>query len=72
MSVIDEATEFQRELATRARAFSDAAFIVENALRNARIARVGSGILHRAPPDYDTAVENVAKALTKAKERLSL
>lgn len=55
------------------RVLRDAGHLIENALRNARIANVdGTGILHRTPPPYRQAVEEVQAAVVKARHDIGI
>jgi len=54
------------------RALHDVEHPLNNALRNARVAQVGSGILHRTPPPYADAVAEVAARLEDAEKVLAL
>ena len=61
-----EATAIRARLNAQERRLRDAGHLIENALRNARIAKVGSGILHRTPPPYGAAVADVTAAIERA------
>lgn len=67
MTAIDEATALSEELMRVASGFDGLAHKLNNALRNARIAKSGSGILHRTPPPYDVACQDVAAMLEEVR-----
>lgn len=66
-SLIETATELASELRRKERAYQRASHVIDSALRSARIARVGTGILHRQPISYEEELLNVEKALDVAK-----
>ena len=65
VTVIEEATDVANFLRRRAREFDDAAHQLDQALRSARITKVGTGILHRQPISYEEEVRRVEVTLDR-------
>jgi hypothetical protein len=65
--LIETATELAAELRRKERIYQRASHVIDNALRSARITKVGTGILHRQPVSYEQELLNVEKALDVAK-----
>lgn len=66
-SLIEVATELAAGLRAKERVYQRAAHVIDNALRSARITKVGSGILHRQPISYEQELLRVEQAIDTAR-----
>lgn len=66
-NLIATATELAAGLRAKERVYQRAAHVIDNALRSARITKVGTGILHRAPITYEEELLKVEQAVDTAR-----